>query len=191
LNKGKGIMAAITNARPETEDALVSVEEYIKRFVDGGEKPSCEYVDGELLPKSMGTKKHSQTQLNVQYFIKLQYGKTFNPLPELTTRLQKKKFYVPDVAIEDRSRPIQGRYPGPEDPVFLCVEVMSPPDRLGKVLSKCEEYHKWGVGHCWVIDPERKVAWEYSPGDTEPRRVADALTAGPITLKLEQVFEDV
>jgi Uma2 family endonuclease len=183
-------MAAITNARPETEDALVSVEEYIRRFVDGGEKPTCEYLDGELLPKSMGTKKHSKTQLNIQYFIKLQYGETFDPLPELTTRLQEKKFYVPDVAIEDRSRPILSRYPGPEDPVFLCVEVMSPPDRIGKVFSKCEEYHKWGVAHCWVIDPERKVAWEYTPEDTEPRRATEGLTAGPISLTLEQVFEN-
>jgi hypothetical protein len=42
-----------------------------------------------------------------------------------------------------------------------------------------------------VIDPERKVAWEYTPDDTEPRRVTDALTAGPITLTLDEVFERV
>jgi Uma2 family endonuclease len=128
---------------------------------------------------------------NIQYYIRQKYGEAFDPLPELTARLRKKKFYVPDVAIEDRAHPMEGRYPGPEDPVFLCVEVMSPPDRIGKVLGKCEEYHKWGVRHCWVIDPERKVAWEYTPDDTEPRRVTDGLTAGPITLTLDEVFERV
>jgi hypothetical protein len=108
-------MVAVTGTMPETEEALVSVEEYIDRFVDGGEKPTCEYVDGELFPKSMGTKKHSKTQQNIQYSIRQKYGEAFDPLPELTTRLRKKKFYVPDIAIEDRAHPIQGRYPGPED----------------------------------------------------------------------------
>ena len=75
-------MAAITGTSPETEDTLVSVEEYIDRFVDGGEKPACEYVDGELFPKSMGTKKHSKTQQNIQYYIRQKYGEAFDPLPD-------------------------------------------------------------------------------------------------------------
>ncbi|HZQ54391.1 MAG TPA: Uma2 family endonuclease [Bryobacteraceae bacterium] len=183
-------MAATTSNIAEG-DRTVSVEEYIARFVDGGEKPTCEYLDGELLPKSMGTKKHSKTQQNVQYYIRQKYGDAFDPLPELTARLRRTRFCVPDVAVEDRARPIQGRYPGPDDPVFLCVEIVSPPDRVGRLFSKCEEYHKWGVPYCWILDPERKVAWEYTPGDVEPRRVADALTAGPIRLTLDEVFERV
>jgi len=107
-------MAAITSTMPETEDALVSVEEYIDRFVDGGEKPTCEYVDGELFPKSMGTKKHSKTQQNIQYYIRQKYGQAFDPLPELTTRLRKKKFYVPDVAIEDRAHPSRAAIQAPK-----------------------------------------------------------------------------
>ena len=53
-------MAAITRSTTEAEDAL-PVEEYIERFVNGGEKPTCEYVDGQLFQKAMGTKKHSKT----------------------------------------------------------------------------------------------------------------------------------
>jgi hypothetical protein len=77
---------------PEPEDALVPVEEYLDRFVNGGEKPTCEYVDSELFPKSMGTKKHSKTQQNIQYYIRQKYGQAFDPLPELTTRLRKRSF---------------------------------------------------------------------------------------------------
>jgi Uma2 family endonuclease len=175
-------MAAITTTH------LVSVEEYIARFVDGGEKPMCEYEDGVLIPKSMPTKEHSQVQANILFAIRTRYEETLNPLPELTTRMQEGRFCVPDLAIEDLAKPIQGRYPGKNDPVLLCVEIMSPPDRFGKLLGKCEEYHKWGVPYCWVIDPERKIAWEYFPNDPEPRRVEDALTAGPIRLGLSDVF---
>jgi Uma2 family endonuclease len=166
----------------------VSVEEYISRFVDGGEKPMCEYLDGELIPKSLGAKNHSQVQANIIILLGNRYGEILNPLPELTIRVRETQFFVPDISVEDLAKPIQDRYPGPNDPVLLCVEVMSPPDRVGKLFSKCEEYHKWGVPHCWVIDPEHKIAWEYFPTDIEPRRTEETLTASPIRLALSDVF---
>jgi Uma2 family endonuclease len=139
----------------------------------------------------MGTKKHSQVQGNITRLVGDRYDDTLNPLPELTTRLRETKFYVPDLAIEELAKPIQGRYPGPNDPVLLCVEIVSPPDRVGKLFGKCEEYHKWGVPYCWVIDPERKIAWEYFPDDLEPRKVEETLTAGPVRLGLADVFRRV
>jgi Uma2 family endonuclease len=179
-------MAAITNA------PLISVDEYIQRFVEGNEKPACEYVDGELIPKSMGTKKHSQVQINIGRLIGNKYWSSLNPLTELTARLREGQFFIPDVAVEETAKPIAGRYPGPMEPVFLCVEILSPPDRFGKLLNKCEEYHKWGVPYCWVIDPERKLAWEYFPDDLEPRKLtAGIISAGPVELSLDDVFERV
>ena len=175
-------MAAITSA------PLVTVEEYIARFVDGEEEPACEFVDGVLLEKPMGTKRHSQVQANIIKLVGQHYDETLNALPELTTRLRDRQFYIPDIAVEQPSQPIQGRYPGPKDPVLLCVEVVSPPDRVGKLFAKCEEYHCWGVPYCWVIDPEHRVAWEYFPADFEPRKVEGAITAGPIRLELSDVF---
>ena len=127
-------MSAITNA------PLISIDEYIARFVAGNEEPSCEYLDGELIPKSIPTK-----QVNIGFQIRSQYAAALNPLTELTTRLREGRFCIPDVAVEELSKPIQGRYPDPENPVMLCVEIISPPDRLGKLFSKCEEYHTWGV----------------------------------------------
>jgi Uma2 family endonuclease len=178
-------MATVTSA------ALISMEEYIARFVEGNEKPMCEYIDGELRPKPMPTRKHSQVQANIMFNIRQKNGEQFEALPELSTRLRKTKFFVPDIAVEELSRPIQGRYPGPDDPVFLCVEIKSPDDRIGKLFGKCEEYHTWGVPHCWIIDPERKVAWEYTPDDTEPRRADEMLNAGPIQITLTEVFRRI
>jgi Uma2 family endonuclease len=77
------------------------------------------------------------------------------------------------------------------EPVLLCVEILSPPDRIGKLFGKCEEYHKWGVPSSWVIDPGRKVAWEYFPEDVEPRKVLETITAGPIQLGLDEIFDRV
>ena len=52
---------------------MVSVEEYIARFVEGGEKPTCEYEDGELIPKPMPTRNHSQVQVNIAVFMRARY----------------------------------------------------------------------------------------------------------------------
>ncbi|MBV9034534.1 MAG: Uma2 family endonuclease [Acidobacteriaceae bacterium] len=174
-----------------TSPPLISTEEYIARFVEGGEKPTCEYIDGELRPKPMPTREHSQVQLNIIRQVVLNNEEQLQALPELTTRLRTTKFYVPDIAVEELARPIQGRYPGPGDPVFLCVEIKSPDDRIGKLFSKCEEYHSWGVPHCWVIDPERKIAWEYTPDDAEPRKADTVLNAGAIQIALTEIFRRV
>lgn len=36
----------------------------------------------------------------------------------------------------------------------LCIEVLSPSDRRGDVLTKVAEYLKAGVSEVWVVDPE-------------------------------------
>ena len=135
--------------------------------------------------------KTQQVQANITKLSGIRYDETLNPLPELTARLRDTQFYVPDVAIEELAKPIQGRYPGPDEPVLLCVEIVSPPDRVGKLFGKCEEYHKWGVPYCWVVDPERRLAWEYFPDDVEPWKMEESLTAGPIHLELAEVFRRV
>jgi len=178
--------ALSTPAVPE-----ISVEEYIARFVEGNEKPTCEYVDGELFPKSMGTMNHARVQRNLAHFLLVKYEDRYETLTELTTRLAERHFLVPDIAVIDLSHPIQGRYPSPNEPVFLCVEIMSPPDRFGKLAAKCEEYHAWGVPHCWIIDPETQTAWEYTPTDKEPRKQQTSLTAGVIELRFSDIFHGV
>ncbi len=53
----------------------------------------------------------SETQdalISVEEHIGKKYGAAFDPLPELTARLRKKKFYVPHVAVEDRAKPHPG-----------------------------------------------------------------------------------
>ncbi len=60
--RSRSVNSAMTRTMPQTDDALVLVEKYIARFVEGGEKPTSEYVDGELFPESIGSKKHSKTR---------------------------------------------------------------------------------------------------------------------------------
>ncbi len=92
------------------------------------------------------------------------------------------KYLIPDVAVADD-------FPGPypTEAVRLCCEILSPEDRLGTMLAKCEEYHSWGVPFCWVIDPVKRTAWEYHSGG-EPIRAKSTLRAGDIAVGLDELF---
>jgi Uma2 family endonuclease len=151
------------------------VEEYLRLT----EKPYREYRDGVVTPKAMGTKFHSLIQYALLMLLRVQ---GVQPLPELTVRISPTRYLVPDVAVAGDS---PGPYP--TEPVLLCCEILSPEDRLGAMLSKCEEYHAWGVPFCWVIDPVKRSAWEYHSG-AEPVRVTSALRAGELSVSLEELF---
>jgi Uma2 family endonuclease len=157
--------------------AIVSVDEYLKLSC----KPACEYIDGVLRQKSMPTKKHSQTQARL---IRLLEDMGYEALPELTVRLSDTKYLVPDLAV---GRDLEDPYP--TKPILLAIEILSPDDRLGATLAKCEEYHAWGTPYCWVIDPEKQAAWEYHKGG-EPERVEPrgTLHAGDIAVALSKLF---
>ena len=102
--------------------------------------------------------------------------------PEVTVRLSPAKYLVPDVI----AAPVL-QEPYPTEPVLLCCEILSPEDRVGAMLAKCEEYHAWGVPFCWVIDPVKRAAWEYHSA-AEPVRVTSALHADKFSLSLEELF---
>lgn len=154
---------------------LVSVEEYL-RITD---KPYREYRDGEVTVKAMPTKLHSLMQGRLFMLLQRQ---GIDPLLELTVRTSLTRFLVPDLVVADD-------FPGPypTEPVSLCCEILSPDDRLVATLSKCEEYHAWGVPYCWVIDPVKRTAWQYHAG-SDPEKVALALHAGDLSVNLDELF---
>ena len=160
--------------------ALVSVEEYLRRT----EKPNAEYIDGVLYPKAMPTLLHSWIQRLLLTLLERQGTQAF---PELTMRLNPTKYLTPDVAVVRRIE-----MPYPTEPVLLCIEILSPEDRVGAMLAKCEQYHAWGVPFCWVVDPVKRTAWEYHAGG-EPVRLDEtqALHAGELTVALPELFAEL
>ena len=155
--------------------ALMPVDEYL-RLTD---KPYREYRDGVLHPKPMPTKFHSA----LQFMLVLMLRKLgLDAFQEVTVRLSPTKYLVPDVVA---ATVLQSPYP--TEPVLLCCEILSPEDRLGTMLAKCEEYHAWGVPFCWVVDPIKRTAWEYHSSG-EPERATETLRAGEFAVGLRELF---
>ena len=157
---------------------LMPVEEFLRL----SEKPNCEYRDGVLYPKAMATTLHGQLQFILMLML---HRLGLRTASEVTVRLTPTKYLVPDVVA---ARSLQRPYP--TEPVLLCCEILSPEDRLGPMLAKCEEYHFWGVPYCWVIDPAKRTAWEYHAG-ADPAKVTGALRAGEHAISLEELFSAI
>ncbi len=155
--------------------ALIPVEDYLRY----SQKPNCEYRDGVLYPKPMPTTFHGLLEFMLVAMLR-ELG--LQAAPEVTVRLSPTKYLVPDVI----AAPVL-QSPYPTEPVLLCCEILSPEDRLGTTLAKCEEYHAWGVPFCWVIDPAKRTAWEYH-SDGEPVSVTATLHAGEFSVSLEELF---
>jgi Uma2 family endonuclease len=131
----------------------------------------------------MATKLHALVQFMLQFLLQRQ---GVEALGEVHVRLSPTKYLIPDVIAAPT---IQSPYP--TEPVLLCVEILSPEDRIGAMLAKCEEYHAWGVPFCWVIDPEKRTGWQYHSGsDPEHVNRGGTLTAGQLSVRLEELFSE-
>ncbi len=114
----------------------------------------------------------------------------WNTASEVRLKIVKDAEPVPDV-IAVRGK-FKGRYP--TTPPALCVEILSPGDTLAKTLEKANTYISWGSQCVWIIDPEKRTAWNLShenPG--EPKWIAPdgMLRIDETTIELPVLFAEL
>jgi len=143
----------------------VREEEYLATMT--GEKPSLEFVNGEVFQKPMPKRDHA--------FVARALNRRFVPYEaerggiwvwEPTTNLSRgfdRRYRVPDMAFY-----APGVAVTQADQVFLpptlAIEVRSPGQPLRELQEKCREYRERGVELCWLIDPETRTV-EVFDGD--------------------------
>ncbi len=72
----------------------------------------------------------------------------------------------------------------------LCIEVLSPEDRLSRVLTRCEDFHSMGVPEVWIFHPAKRHVLVVRPGAVIETVKDGSLTleGTPISLPLADVF---
>jgi Uma2 family endonuclease len=135
---------------------VVPVQEYLETSY----RPDCEYLEGEILERNVGEIDHSLLQgLLIHYLIsrKGQWGITV--LPEQRVQVKARRFRVPDISVI-----VGGRPPGRiiVQPPFLCIEVLSPTDRMAEMLERIDDYLSFGVPYVWLIHPATLRAFVYT-----------------------------
>ncbi|MBV8069185.1 MAG: Uma2 family endonuclease [Acidobacteriaceae bacterium] len=122
-------------------------------------RPDREYVDGQLLERNLGEWDHARLQ-GLLYGFLLKHEKEWKILvvPEQRVQVKPTRFRVPDITV------LTG--PAPVDivrtPPFLCIEILSPDDRIKEMQTRIDDYLEFGVSYVWLIDPATRRATVYT-----------------------------
>lgn len=75
-------------------------------------------------------------------------------------------------------------------PPLLCIEVLSPEDRIPNVNTKIKEYLDFGVTVVWLIEPTERRIWIYrANGMEEATGESIKLDGTDITVPFSQIFD--
>ncbi|HUA83113.1 MAG TPA: Uma2 family endonuclease [Bryobacteraceae bacterium] len=130
-------------------EALLSVEEYLATSY----RPDCDYVDGRLEERNVGRRDHSNLQMVVSAYLyarRKEWG--IRVYPEQRIQVGPTRFRVPDVTVV-LGEPSEQVF---TKPPFLCIEILSPEDRLSRVEQRIDDFLKMGVAYVWLLHPETR-----------------------------------
>ena len=166
--------------------ALIPVSEYLNSSYE----PDCDYVDGELQERNVGELAHGVLQgLLVTLFD--MHRREWNVFAGTEVRLQVSahRYRVPDVCVLRKSDPF---VPIVQKAPLICIEVLSPEDRMNRMQERFADYARMGVENMWLVDPISRHAWVVS-ADGSQQSVSDALTVPgtPIRVDLAEVFAEL
>ena len=73
---------------------------------------------------------------------------------------------------------------------LLCLEILSPEDRLSRTLTKCQDFFRLGTPEAWIFDPDQRFALVLRPdGSMTTHREGSLTLAGtPIDVPLAGIF---
>ncbi len=142
--------------------AQIALSEYMRTVYE----PEAEYVDGEIEERAVGKFSHSQWQRAIQkWFLLGEDEWNIWVLPELRIQVASTRVRVPDVARTDRALPEEEEITYPPIAVF---EVLSPEDRVPRMMVKLQDYERMGIRNIFLVDPKDGSAWRYRQGELVP-----------------------
>jgi Uma2 family endonuclease len=158
----------------------VSIQEYLSTSY----RPDCDYVDGEVQERTLGTFDHARLQGAIFAFFynrRKEWG--ICVVPEQRVQVSPTRFRVPDVCVvvgEPTSQIFR-------DPPFICIEILSPDDLISRMNERVADYLQFGVPYIWILDPQTRKAWRCTPGAVV--EVLELRTENPnMIVPLEELF---
>lgn len=161
----------------------VSVETYLHTSY----RPDCDYVDGAVLERNLGQFTHSMLQMLVLVAIQSHAAEwRVLALPEQRLKIRAGRYRVPDVMVLAADAP---RTPVIEHPPLLCIEIVSPDDRMKDLIERSSDYLALGVPETWILDPVANRAYVFSEAGLREVTADDRqLVCGKISLDLPALF---
>jgi Uma2 family endonuclease len=162
---------------------LVPVEEYLSTIY----RPDRDFVDGVIEERNLGEYDHGKLQAElIIYLGGLRKKLGFHVVSEQRMRVKANRYRVPDICVVVGPEPQEQIFTRPP---FLCIEILSPEDRMTRMQERIDDYLEFGVRYVWVVNPQSRKAWVYTPEGA--REVKDGVlrTADPeISVPLSELF---
>jgi Uma2 family endonuclease len=135
---------------------VVSLSEYLATSY----RPDCEYLEGELLARNVGEWDHSRLQSLLSVYL-CNREKQWGILVVLAQSVQVTTTHVrvPDISVLAGPPPAGGIV---VEPPFLCIEILSPSDRMMEMQERIDDYLAFGVRYVWLLHPRARRAFEYT-----------------------------
>jgi Uma2 family endonuclease len=128
----------------------VAVEEYLSTAYHPD--VDVDYVGGHIEERNVGEKEHGKLQFRITLLLKPL--RKVVPFIDTRLRIAPDRYRVPDVcAYEKNYESIFTK------PPVLCIEILSPEDRMSRVLNVVQDYLSMDVATVWVLDPLEKKAY--------------------------------
>ncbi len=162
-----------------TASQLLTIEEFRTRYT--GIKPYYEYWNGEAVQKAMPTWLHGHIQRLIANLLAEAGYKT---AVEIELRIDDDWQPVPDIVSLTTVE-----QPYPTKPVQIVVEILSPDDRISRVIEKCEKYSAIGTGQIFVIDPDHRGAFEWVPHTRQLGSVKSMVLSNGRTIDLQELWD--
>jgi Uma2 family endonuclease len=155
----------------------VPVEEYLSTTYE----PDREYVDGQLVERHVGEYFHSR----IQFLISLVLGsrereRRFRAFTEQRVRVSDEPRYrIPDISVKALPHEVTSILTRPD----LAIEIVSPDDEVGEMLTKIGDYLAAGIPHIWVVDPYKRTLVEADGSGI--RKVASQKLSTPLVGEID------
>jgi Uma2 family endonuclease len=135
-----------------TAPPLLSIEEYLRTSYH----PDADYVDGEIEERNLGEYEHAR----LQYILATIFGRyerewNVRGLTEQRIYINSSRVRICDLCLISRDA-VRERVL--RQPPLLCIEILSPEDRLSRAEIVLQDYLNIGVQNIWLLDPIRQAA---------------------------------
>jgi Uma2 family endonuclease len=159
--------------------ATVPLSEYFRTLY----RPDCDYVDGEVRERHAGELPHSRMMAELGYYL-VDHEKEWAIIVLMSVRVQVSptRIRVPDLAALPQNMPKTRIV---EAPPLLCVEILSPDDRMSSMQERVDDYLAFGVPCIWVVNPQTRRGFVYtSEGMREAKHGILRVAETPIEVPL-------
>jgi Uma2 family endonuclease len=163
----------------------------IETYLHTTYRPDCDYVDGVVLERNVGTWDHARLLGLVCVAISKQEASS-GVVALLSVRIQvaPTRFRIPDVTVLTADAPDEQVI---THPPLIVIEILSPEDTFARVRERIEDYLAFGIPNIWIVDPQDRMGYICTSGNFRDWKATTVLSVSnrapdrPITLDLAQL----